>query len=194
MSAHRITATLVRCALVITLATAAAPGTLLAQAGGGAVPTSAEILPPPVTGTGMQQLDFGEVTLGQAVDVPPGPAGTGASTSSAGWHFGNIRKGRWVSLTLTLPATLRRGTYSIPLNWNNADYGLLCVSGSSGVCAMTGSFNPGSWPSLQFQISSSLPGTNFDVRLYVGARIQVPAQLPPGVYAATVTAVFAYVN
>ena len=128
----------------------------------------------------MQELKFGQVNLGQTVDVPPGPAASGSSTSSAGWLFGNIRKGRWVSLALTLPATLNRAGHSIPVNWNNAGYGLLCVANNSGVCALSGSFNP--------------QGNNFEVRLFVGSKIQVPAQIPPGVYTATVTAVFAYVN
>jgi hypothetical protein len=193
MTAHRITATLARCAVLAFLLGTPA-GDLHAQAGGGAIGASTEILPPPVTGTGMQELRFGQVTLGQTVDVPPAPAASGAQTSSAGWHFGNIRKGRWVSLALSLPAALTRGGSSIPIDWNNANYGLICVSGGSGVCAMTGAFNPGAWPSMFFQLSNSLPGNNFDVRLYVGSRIQVPAQVPPGVYTATVTAIFAYVN
>lgn len=195
---HRTAATTARCKIVVfglwILIALLASADLQAQAVGGTVNVGTEILPPAVTGTGMQELKFGQVSLGQSVDVPPGPAGTGAQTSSAGWHFGNIRKGRWVSLTLTLPSTLKRGTSSIPVNWNNANYGLLCVSGNSGVCALTGSFNPGAWSSLNFQLSNALPGNNFDVRLYAGAKIQVPAQIPPGVYTATVTAVFAYVN
>ncbi len=165
-----------------------------AQSAGGAVGASSEILLPPVTGTGSQDLRFGQVRLGETVDVPPGPAGPGAPTSSAGWLFGNIRKGRWVSLDLTLPAELRRGGYAIPVNWNNPGYGLLCVAGSTGVCALTGSFNPGAWSSLYFQLSNTLPGNNFEVRLFVGGRIQVPESIPPGVYSAQVTAVFAYVT
>jgi hypothetical protein len=142
----------------------------------------------------MQELKFGSVRPGDVVDVPPGPAAPGAPTSSAGWHFGNIRKGRWVALALTLPPTLTRGTYAIPIDWNNADYGRLCVAGSSGVCQIDGSFNPGALPFLFFRLPNSMPGNNFDVRLFAGARLTVPAALPPGVYTATVVAVFAYVT
>ncbi len=170
------------------------PARLHAQAGGGTVNTTAELLPPPVTGTGMQELKFGSVRPGDVVDVPPGPAAPGAPVSSAGWHFGNIRKGHWVALDLTLPPTLTRGAYSIPIDWNNAGYGLLCVAGSSGVCQITGSFNPGAMPFLYFQLSNALAGTNFDVRLFAGAKITVPAALPPGVYSGTVVAYFAYVT
>ena len=99
-----------------------------------------------------------------------------------------------MALDLTLPTHLTRGAYAIPIDWNNANYGLLCVSGKSGVCQINGSFNPGSWPSLYFQLANSLQGNNFDVRLYAGARVTIPANLPPGVYSASVTAVFAYVN
>ena len=198
MIAHRAAATLARCAIVVFLLALLwvplTPGDLHAQGAGGAVSASTEILPPAVTGTGMQELKFGQVNLGQTVDVPPGPAASGSSTSSAGWLFGNIRKGRWVSLALTLPATLNRAGHSIPVNWNNAGYGLLCVANNSGVCALSGSFNPGAWPSLFFQLANNLQGNNFEVRLFVGSKIQVPAQIPPGVYTATVTAVFAYVN
>ena len=162
--------------------------------GGGTVNTTAEVLPPPVTGTGLQELKFGSVRPGDMVDVPPGPAAPGAPTSSAGWHFGNIRKGHWVALGLTLPPSLVRGTYSIPVDWNNADYGLLCVAGKSGVCQINGSFNPGATPALFFQLSNSMAGNNFDVRLFAGAKITVPAALPPGVYSATVVAYFAYVT
>ena len=185
MIAHRAAATPARCAIVVFLMTLLwpplAPGDLHAQGAGGAI-------------SGMQELKFGQVNLGQTVDVPPGPAASGSSTSSAGWLFGNIRKGRWVSLALTLPATLNRAGHSIPVNWNNAGYGLLCVANNSGVCALSGSFNPGAWPSLFFQLANNLQGNNFEVRLFVGSKIQVPAQIPPGVYTATVTAVFAYVN
>jgi hypothetical protein len=49
-------------------------------------------------------------------------------------------------------------------------------------------------PFLYFQLSNSLAGNNFDVRLFAGAKITVPAALPPGVYSGTVVAVFAYVT
>jgi len=178
-------------ALILLFAT---PRALLAQAKGGTVNATAEVLPPPVTGTGIQELRFGSARPGDAVDVPPGPAAPGAATSSAGWHFGNIRKGRWVSLALTLPPTLQRGAYAIPVDWDNADYGRICVARASGACALDGAFNPGASPSLNFYLSPTLPGNNFDVSLYTGARVTVPAVIPPGVYSATVVATFAYVT
>ena len=196
MITHRTAATQSRHAIVVfALALLPlVPGALHAQAQGGSAVATAEILPPAVTGTGFQELKFGTVAPGDAVDVPPAPAGTGATTSAAGWHFGNIRKGRWVSLNLVLPPALTRGLSVIPVDWNNANYARICVSGSSGVCNIDGTFNPGAQPSIFFRLNNSLPGNNFDVRLFVGARLTVPANPPPGRYTATVVATFAYVT
>lgn len=196
MSAHRTAATLVRCALAASgLAfSALAPRALQGQALGGSLAANTEILLPGVTGTGDQLLKFGQVTAGQTVDVPPGQASSGAAVSSAGWHFGNIRKGRVVSLSLTLPSKLSLGASSIPINWNNANYALICAYGGSGICDMSASYNPGAQPNVNFTISNAASGTMFDVRFYAGAKITVPAGLPPGTYTAVVTAVFAYVT
>lgn len=196
MSAHRTVATLVRCALAASglLLPALAPRALQAQAGSGTLAATTEILLPGVTGTGDQLLRFGQVTAGQTVNVPPGPAAADASVSSAGWHFGNIRKGRVVSLALTLPSKLSLGSSSIPINWNNANYALICAYGASGICDMSASYNPGAQPNVTFTISNAASGTMFDVRFYAGAKITVPSGLPPGTYTAVVTAAFAYVN
>jgi hypothetical protein len=192
MSAHRALATLARCALLVGLSAGAPGGSLFAQSAVGTVQASTEILLPPVTGTGLQDLSFGDVMPGASVNVPPLLAAPGALTSSAGWHFGNIHKNRWGTIRLTLPATLVRGTRSIPINWNNANYGLVCVRGPSGVCQVNLAFNPGTHPDISFYMPPSMPGGIFEVHLFVGASITVPAILPPGVYTARVTASFAY--
>ncbi|GMV04476.1 MAG: hypothetical protein AMXMBFR53_07560 [Gemmatimonadota bacterium] len=198
MNAPRITATLVRGAKIVVFCLAAlaplAPGSLQAQVAGGAPVVSAEILPPALSGAGSQPLEFGQVSLGQTVDVPPGAAGVGALTSSAGWRFGNIRKGRLLVVSLDLPGALQRGADAIPVDWDNANYASACLSRNGGACVWTSSYNPGATPWRLFFVPNGLPGNNFDLDLYVGARLVVPPGLPPGRYTATVTATIVHIG
>jgi len=199
MTAHRANATLGRASKIVVfllaLAAFSAPRPLDAQGRGGTVLASTTLLPPPVTGTGLQELKFGSVRPGDVVDVPPGPAAGGATTSAAGWLFGNIRKGHLVRIDLTLPPELARGGDSAPIDWSNAGYGTLCVAKSGGTaCQVSSSFNPGADPSQSLSLAKSLSGNNFDVILYAGARMTIPPAITPGLYTASVTAVFTYLN
>ena len=199
MTAHRTPATTGRCAKIVVfllaLAAFPAPRPLTAQGRGATVVASASVLSPPVTGSGIQELKFGSVRPGDVVDVPPGPAAGGATTSSAGWLFGNVRKGHLVRIDLTLPTQLARGSDSAPIDWSNAGYGTLCVARSGGgACQISSSFNPGANPSQSLALANNMSGNNFDVILYAGARMTIPLAISPGVYTASVTATFTYLN
>jgi hypothetical protein len=195
MIAPRTSATPARGAIVVftLLLALAAPEAATAQVASGAPVATAQILPPPVTGNGVQGLEFGTVALGETVDVPPGAAAPGATVASAGWMFTDIRKGRTISLTLALPPALQRGAHSMPVSWNNPGYGSVCLSNGGG-CLWSASFNPGATPTQSWWLANNLSGNNFDLTVYVGARLVVPAGLPPGLYTASVTATFAYVS
>jgi len=198
MTTHRTRATQGRSAIVVfalsTLLPLLAPAAVRAQARSGTVNTTAQVLPSPVTGSGIQELDFGSARPGDAVDVPPGAAVAGAATSSAGWRFTGVRKGHVVALDLTLPPFLTLGADAVPIDWDNAGYGTICVAKSSGTCLVSASFNPGTAPSQSVNLSNSMSGNNFDLWLYAGARITVPSPIPRGVYTAVVVAVFSYVS
>ncbi len=198
MTAHRSKATQGRSAIVVfalsVLLPLLAPGALQAQVGSGTFITTAQVLPPPVTGSGVQELKFGSARPGDVVDVPPGAAATGAPTSSAGWRFTGVRKGHVVVVDLTLPSFLAMGAHTIPVDWDNAGYATACVANSSGTCLLGATFNPGAAPSQSLTLGNSMPGNNFDLWLYAGARLTVPLVTPPGVYTAVVVAVFTYVS
>jgi len=170
------------------LATASAA---TADAQGTTVQVRVEIAPAPVTAAGIQPMRFGTVLPGDAPDVPPGAAPPSAPTASAGWMLNGIRKGRDIELTLTLPPELVLGAYSIPVDWDNAGYGTLCVS-RGGPCLISAMFNPAVGPVPLF-IPINAAGNNFDVTVYAGARASIPP-VPPGTYAASVTLTMAYVN
>jgi hypothetical protein len=156
----------------------------------GTVSARASISLPPVTGAGIQNLDFGDLLVGATGNVPPGPPSGG--TSSAGWQFAGIRKGRTVVLTFTLPAVLLNGANALPVNWNNANYGTFCASRNGGACDLSGAFNPASNGAVySFPIPNNTSGNNYDLLVYAGATTTVPS-VPPGVYSATVTLSMAY--
>lgn len=160
-----------------------------AQAAAHTVTARATLSLPPVTGAGIQNLDFGSLSVGATADVPPGPAAGGVS--SAGWRFTGVHKNRPVGLTFTLPADLFNGANALPVHWDNAGYGTVCVSGG-GACLVSASFNPAAdGGTYTLDIPNGIPGNNFDVTVYVGARTLVPS-VPPGVYSAQVTLTMAY--
>jgi hypothetical protein len=198
MSTHRTRATQGRGAIVVFALSALlpllAPAPLQAQARSGTVNTIAQVLPPPVTGSGIQELAFGSARPGDVVDVPPGAAAIGAATSSAGWRFTGVRKGHLVALDLTLPPFLTLGADAIPVDWDNAGYGTICVANSSGTCLVGASFNPGTSPTQSINLTNAMSGNNFDLWLYAGARLTVPGPIPRGLYTAVVVAVFSYVS
>jgi hypothetical protein len=172
-------------ALVVTAAGATAQP--LATA---AVPATAEILLPPITGAGLQNLVFGSLAPGATADVPPGPAA--GPTTSAGWRFSGVRKGRIILWSLTLPASLAKGAFAIPIQWNNPGYGTYCVSRPGGPCLIQSAFNPASAAGMNWLfIPNSTPSNDFDLTVYAGARLTVPP-VPPGVYTAQVTMTMAY--
>jgi hypothetical protein len=160
-----------------------------AQSASGTVTASATLALPPVTGAGIQNLDFGSLTVGASADVPPGPAGGG--TSSAGWRFSGVHKNRPIGLTFALPTELTSGASTLPVDWDNAGYGTACVANGGG-CLVSSSFNPAAnGGSHTLSIPNNTPGNNFDVTVYAGARTTVPS-VPPGVYSAPVTLTMAY--
>ena len=180
--------------------TAALPAALLAVIGltmpaaaqnpTGTVTARAAITLPPVTGAGIQNMDFGVLTVGAVGNVAPGPAAGGVS--SAGWLFSGIRKGRPVILTFTLPPTLLNGPNSLPINWNNPGYGTLCAARAGGPCDFNDAFNPASNGAVYtFTIPNGTAGNNYDVTVYAGATTTVPP-VPPGVYTGAVTLTLAY--
>lgn len=155
----------------------------------GSVDARVTIQLPPITGAGIQNLDFGALMIGASADVPPGPAAGG--TSSAGWRFTGVRKNRPISLSFALPANLTNGASSLPVNWDNAGYGTLCVSNGGG-CLVSNSFNPSANGGVHsLSIPNNTPGNNFDMTIYAGARTTVPG-VPAGVYSAQVTLTMAY--
>jgi len=196
MTAHRTRATQGRSGIVVFALSSLllAPAALVAQAGSETVNTTAQVLPPPVTGSGIQELRFGSARPGDVVDVPPGAAAVGAATSAAGWRFTGVRKGHVVALDLTLPSSLTLGADAIPVEWDNPGYGTICVANSSGSCLVGASFNPGTAPTQSLSLPNSTPGNNFDLWVYAGARITVPVPIRRGVYTAVVVAVFSYVS
>lgn len=156
----------------------------------GTVTARAAITLPPVTGSGIQNMDFGVLSVGAVGNVTPGPAAGGVS--SAGWLFSGIRKGRPVVLTFTLPPALLNGANSLPVNWNNPGYGTLCAARAGGSCDFNATFNPASNGAVYtFTVPNGTPGNNYDVTVYAGATTTVPP-VPPGVYTASVTLTLAY--
>jgi hypothetical protein len=180
---------MLRCTILSLLAATLVASPALAQSDPGAILANATIQLPPVTGSGIQNLDFGDLVPGATGDVTPGPSG--GPTSSAGWRFSGIRKGRLLLWTFTLPTALVRGTDAIPVDWNNANYGTSCVSNGGG-CLVNASFNPANPGFWRFMIiPNNTPGNNFDVTVYAGARVTIPP-VPPGVYNASVRLTMAY--
>lgn len=187
-------------ACVLVAAVLATPCALEAQGGTTrAVIASVEMSDDPIAGQGIQEMRFGEVQRGlPGPDVPPGPAPASAATASGGWLFTNIRKQRDFQTTLTLPAALTLGSYAIPIDWDNAGYGTICIAAvGNPTCAVTSSFNPAASGGVNvLQIPKNTPGNNFEATVYVGARLGSPTipAVPAGVYTAQVTLSFTYVN
>jgi hypothetical protein len=162
-----------------------------AQSANGVVTASATLQLPPVVGGGVQNLDFGDLLPGATADVPPGPAGAGAS--SAGWLFSGVRKNRTIIWAFTLPAVLTRGADVLPVNWDNAGYGTACVSNGGG-CILSYTFNPAAnGATWTVSFPNNTPGNNYDVAVYAGARTTVPS-IPPGIYTAQVVLTMTYLN
>ncbi len=144
----------------------------------------------PITGAGIQYLSFGTLAPGATGDVLPGPS-TGP-TSSAGWRFSGVRKGRTFVWAMVLPPALLRGIYVVPINWNNAGYGTFCIAQPASPCVLSGTFNPATVGAVTYTIPNSTSGNNFDFTIYAGARTTIPS-VPAGIYTAQVTVSMAYV-
>jgi hypothetical protein len=181
----RLSNAVLGCALLL-----AVPGSPLhGQAPSGTMPARATVETPPITGAGIQGMDFGSMQPGDVVDVPPGSTAATGRTSAA-WRFSGIRKGRTIVWTLALPAALLRGSTELPVDWDNTGYGTTCVAVPDGACALSATFNPAAGGGSLF-IPNPTPGNNFDVTIHVGARATVPP-VPPGVYTAQATLYLAY--
>jgi spore coat protein U-like protein len=181
-----------------TVATCVAPATVLGQAASTRVSSSVTVVSPPILLTNLRNLEFGSVGPGQVIDVPalgPHPSGT----VSAGMRFGDLRKQRTYGLTLTLPASLVRGTSSIPVSWNGTQYGSLCSwSSSPSECnALSIAFSPDAHTTVPLPVSFPIntPSNNFSADIYIGGRLSVPTYLvAPGVYQGTITATLTVIS
>jgi len=184
--------------ILTTVATYVAPAEALGQTASTRVNSSVTVVSPPILLTNLRNLEFGSVGPGQVVDVAalgPHPSGT----VSAGMRFGDLRKQRTYGLTLSLPATLVRGSSSIPVSWNGTQYGSLCSwsSNPSECNALSLAFSPSAHTTLPLPVTFPIntPGNNFSADVYIGGRLSVPIDLvAPGVYQGTITATLTVIS
>lgn len=164
------------------------------------VQASAFVAPPPILLTSTRDLYFGMVTQGQTVSVPAQPPYT-LGTWSAGVRFSNLRKNRNYAVYFVLPAQITNGTFSMPVSFNGAGYGWVCVfTIDPSVCdAGQSAFNPSlhssSGTAVVLDIPNNSPGNNFFADFYVGGQLTVPGgALVPGSYTAPLTVNIALIN
>jgi hypothetical protein len=166
----------------------AAPGALHGQAGITAgVATTLEILFPPVTGSGIRELNFGTVVPGTTTTVAP------RTPQGAEFHIGGLLGRKSVDISFTLPTALAGpGGATIPLTFAGAT-AASCELNVLGVCqtASLTSWDPVASPTTRVRPTKFGPGpkvfVNDQLALYLGAAVSPAASQRPGHYAASAT-------
>ena len=145
------------CAIVAAAAGLAAPvaaqGVQPAATGGLIV--TADILEPPLTGTGVHPLSFGSIAPGTTtVTVLPRTAAGGE------WRLSGVRNRRGIAISFNLPAALTGPAgATIPLSFNG-NYAGLCEIDNNGLCVTASyvTWNPVATPTFNDTPERYSPG------------------------------------
>jgi hypothetical protein len=149
------------------------------------------------TGAGTRNLSFG-VVQPQAggsvlVSVPAAVAPVSATVHSGQFRF-NVQNSRGVTFTLQTPPELVSGSFTMPVNYNDTQFGGHCVDTGSG-CTLT-NFNPAASPQVRVCRQTLGNGNchpvntwaaNSMLSVYVGGALSVPPGQRAGTYTGTVT-------
>jgi hypothetical protein len=146
----------------------------------------ADILAPPLTGTGMRALEFGVIVPGTAsVTVLPG------SASGGEFRITGVKSRKSVDISFTLPTQMTGpGGAAIPLSFNG-NFAGLCEIDSSGTCESASfvTWNPVTTPSFRDQPTRYKPGRKvfaYDAyQVYLGGVASPAANQRQGTYTAS---------
>jgi hypothetical protein len=178
------------CILALIALLFAAPVAASAQSGSTTgLPTSVDILFPPITGGGLRPLNFGTVIPGTTVSVAPRTA------QGAEFRISGLLGRKSVDLTFTLPVVLTGpGGATIPLNFAGAN-AAACELDLLGSCQTTSlvSWDPVATPTTRVRPTKFGPGpkvfVNDQLALYLGGAVAPPATQRAGRYTASATIV-----
>lgn len=178
--------------LVLALAAlcAAAPGRADAQtrASAGSVQQYANVIWPPLTGTGVRPIQFGTVIPGAgAVTVQPADARGGE------WRLTGVRSRKSLDITLTLPAALRSASgATMPISFNGNFAGICEINDATQACEAASFFayNPVTTPTFRDTPQRYRPGrprfTYDHYSIYLGGTVTPSAVQPAGIYTGSV--------
>jgi len=177
-----------RCSGVLTLASLLAAAPLAASAQGGittGLPTSVDILFPPITASGVRPITFGTVLPGTTVSVAP------RTPQGAEFRIGGVLGRKSVDITLTLPTVLTGpGGATVPLSFAGSN-AAVCELDLLGICqaASLMSWDPVATPTTRVRPLKVGPGpkvfVNPQLALYLGASVSPSATQRAGHYTAS---------
>lgn len=165
-----------------------APLAAFAQAGlTTGLPTSVDILFPPISAGGVRPVNFGTVVPGTTIAVAP------RTPQGAEFHIGGLLGRKSVDITLTLPTVLTGpGGATVPLSFAGAN-AAACELDLLGVCqtASLVTWDPVATPTTRVRPTKFGPGpkvfVNAQLALYLGASVSPPATQRAGHYTASAT-------